>query len=359
MVGGGPAGSLAAIMLGKEHDVVVAEEHQTPGFPVQCAGLISKDCFTAYSRYCKIKRAVDNRIKGAFFFSPDGNFVEARGEAYVVERKMLDSMLFNRASDFAETLVKLRVRFEGRSAYAGNRRVDADRIIGADGVNSVTAKYFGFERPELFLAVQIEARFDPIDENYVELYFGNDYSRGFFAYAVPLGDTARIGVVSKTDPLACLRRVIEKHPSTSKRIKGGVIELNVGAVPIGLVDFVKENVALIGDSAGMVKPYTGGGLYYLLVAAEKLAESFPNLEDYRKAYLKELEKEYKFGQKLLSLYSKLSDEDYNQLTRALRDFTLSGISMDRPSTLLNATKAAIRLAKIPKTGLRILSTLLF
>ncbi|MEM0266394.1 MAG: NAD(P)/FAD-dependent oxidoreductase [Archaeoglobaceae archaeon] len=332
IVGAGPAGSLSATLLGKENDVLIAEEHQSAGFPVQCAGLISYECFERYSKYCKVSKAVENEIKGAFFFSPSGNFFEAKGKAFVIERKILDEMLLIKASEFAEVFVKTKVNFKGEKAIVGSREIRPDFIIGADGVYSEVARAFGFKRPRFYSAIQIEAKFEAMDENFVEIYLGRNYSE-FFAYAIPIADTAKIGVIAKRNVLQYLRNLIEKHPSVSKRIKGSVVELNSGLIPANLVNFVKGKVALIGDSAGMVKPYSGGGLFYLLIASEKLAENFPNLEKYRSAFLKELGREIRLGEKLRRVYN-LEDEELEAIVKALKSFEFSDIDMDRPSTFL-------------------------
>ncbi|RLI71187.1 NAD(P)/FAD-dependent oxidoreductase, partial [Archaeoglobales archaeon] len=263
VVGGGPAGCLTAIELG-EYEVTLIEEHPSIGFPVQCAGLISQDCFNEYTKYCKsVKKSLVNKISGAFFFSPNGKWVELEGKSkgVVIERKIFDRELLIKASEFAE--LKVGERFN--SDFDLNKH---DYIIGADGVYSSISKHFGFDAPEIYSAIQIECKFESFDSNMVELYFGKAYSDGFFAYAIPIDDFARIGVVSKSQPHIYLKNLLNKHPSVSKRINNKIIELNAGAIPIGLVDFVKDNVALIGDAAGMTKPYTGGGLFYLLRAAK-------------------------------------------------------------------------------------------
>ncbi|MCS7144022.1 MAG: NAD(P)/FAD-dependent oxidoreductase [Archaeoglobaceae archaeon] len=333
IVGGGPAGSLSAMLLGKENEVLLVEEHQSPGFPVQCAGLISDKCFESYKRYCKIEKALENRIKGALFFSPSGEFFFAKGDAFVIERKILDEMLFEKASEFSEVFIKSKLKFKGRKAMLNGKEVSAEYIIGADGLNSEVAKVYGFERPHFMTAVQIETKFEALDQSFVEIYLGKAYSE-FFAYAIPLGDTARIGVIAKENAMQFLRNLLEKHPSVSKRIKGSIIELNSGMIPLKLVDFVKENVALIGDSAGMVKPHTGGGLYYLLLAAEKLAKNFPNLYSYQRDFLRELGREIKLGERIRRIYS-LEDPEIEKIIKALKNFNFSGVHMDRPSTFLN------------------------
>jgi len=368
VVGGGPAGSLSAIALGKRGDVILAEEHQSAGFPVQCAGLISKDCYDRLKKFsdCKL-----NDIRGAFFFSPNGDYVELEGKSkgVVVERKILDRDLIVKASEFAKIWMK--TKFIGFSEKSGAILIKNgekvckrfDCIIGADGVYSSVARTFGFDRPKVLSAVQVECRFEALNEDMVELYFGQTYSRGFFAYAVPIDSTtARIGVVSEENPQLYFRNLVEKHPSVSKRIKlSKITELNAGAIPIGLVDFVKGNVALVGDSAGMVKPYTGGGLYYLLKATEILARCFPDLKKFKDEYLKLMKKEFDVGMKMFKLYSTLSDEDYDYLVRIGKDYAdmAKELHMDSPSTLLRILPAIIKIVKNPRLMKKFLSALAF
>ncbi len=365
IVGAGPAGSLAALNLGRRFNVVLVEEHQAAGFPVQCAGLISESCYYELKKFSR--RSFVNRINGAFFFSPNGDYVElvGRRRGVVVERKTLDVELLAKASEVAE--VWLKAKYMGSKLKVASilhesreRSIEYDCIIGADGVSSRVAEEFGFKKPDIYTAVQFETSFECLDENMVELYFGKSYSDSFFAYAIPIdGELARIGVVSKTKPLDYLRNLIKKHPSVSKRIKGSFLELNVGAIPIGLNEITKDEVCLIGDSAGMVKPYTGGGIYYHLRAAEILGESFPDLQMYRKRYVKEMGIEYSIGSKILKLYSVLSDKDYDDLVKFGKGLDFSKLDMDHPSSLLSILPTLIKEAALkPRLSAKILKNLL-
>ncbi len=225
-------------------------------------------------------------------------------------------------------------------------------------MNSTVREHFNFPRPGFFTAVQVEAKFEPLDESYVELYFGERWSDSFFAYAIPLGDTARVGVVSRSSPLRYLENLMKKHPSVSGRVKGSFVELNAGAIPDRLIKFSKGNVALIGDAAGMVKPYTGGGIYYHLIAAEKLAESFPDLKNYEESYLSEMKGEYRFGYAVRKLYS-FPDEKLEQLFSAMDGFDFRGVHMDNPSTLVRkVADIGLRLLKKPGLAIYLFKTLL-
>ncbi|AIY89647.1 tryptophan 7-halogenase [Geoglobus acetivorans] len=353
--GGGVAGSTSAINIGEKADVTIVEAKLAPGFPVKCGGLISEDCYRAYSEYVDVRKALLNHIKGAFFFSPTGKHLELYGSsgAVVIERKIFDQLLLREASNFSEVIVKSKVDAVGDGKARiitpeGERFVEFDVVIGADGAESRVARDLGFRRPEFFVAKQYLMEFEVLDENMVELYFGKSYSDGFFAYAIPLeGDLARVGVVSRSNPEGYLRALLEKHPDVSRRRKGGILEVNAGAIPAGLAEFVRANAVLIGDSAGMVKPYTGGGLYYLLRASEILGEVFPDLQAFRKSYLDELGKEYRTGESIQKLYGILDDSEYDFLIEIGRDVDFSAIHMDSPSSLLRLIPSALKVIRRP------------
>ena len=352
IVGGGPAGCLTAINLGKKADVKLIESKSRVGFPMKCGGLISKRCYNELKKY-----GVDaklNEIKGAFVFSPSGDYVELFGKtsAVVVERKIMDLQLLKEASKTAEVILG------AKFAESDNRRAkvfvsgelkffEFDYLIGADGVESRVASVFNFRRPLIYTALQYLIEFEPIDKNMVEIYFGRKYSNGFFAYSIPICESfARVGVVSKDNPGKYLDNLLKRHPSVSKRVGKSILEINMGGIPLSLVDFVKENIALIGDSAGMVKPYTGGGVYYLLRASELLGEHFPDLIRFKREYLKEFKKEYSIGEKIRKLYQILRDEDYDFLVKISKDVDFSNVDMDRPSTVLKILPKFVRKPKI-------------
>jgi geranylgeranyl reductase family protein len=373
VVGAGPSGSLAAIQIARKgYDVTLIEEHSAAGFPVQCAGLISLNCYERLRRFVSDKCHV-NDIRGAFFFAPDGSNIELRGKskAVVIERKILDSELLKKASESAE--IRLRTRFlasESKRAFirssSGKEQIEYDFLIGADGVASLVAKQFGFKRPRILSALQIECFFEAIDEHMVELYFGKNYSDCFFGYAVPIDEnTAKLGVISSKDVHVYLKNLLEIHPSVSSRVqKRKVIELNAGAIPIGLVEFVKDNVALIGDAAGMVKPYTGGGLYYHLVASEILGKMFPKLNAYQRTYLKRMGREYEVGMRLFKLYSSLSDQDYINMVKIGKkeriEELVKSLHMDSPASLLKILPKLLKIvSRHPKLSAKMGKVLLF
>ncbi|WP_456368871.1 geranylgeranyl reductase family protein [Geoglobus sp.] len=361
VVGAGPAGSLAALNLSKKSEVTIVEAKGSAGFPVKCGGLVSEDCFEGLKRYCGAEKAMQNRIRGAFFFSPSGRYAELVGKsgAVVLERKVLDALLLREASRRSE--VRMKTRFERADgnrvvlSESGKSKVEEyDLVVGADGAESTVSRAFGFDRPEIFSGKQYLMEFEPLDRSMVELYFGKSYSDGFFAYAIPVeSDIARVGVVSRGTAWRYLDRLLKEHPSVSERAGRRIFEVNSGPIPIGLVDFVRGNAVLVGDSAGMVKPYTGGGMYYLLRASELLGKSFPDLELFRNSYMREFGREYSAGERIRRLYDVLEDEDYEFLVGLAESVDFSVIHMDAPSTAFRLIPEVLKLIRKPSLVVKI------
>ena len=374
IIGSGITGSILGKELAKNGiDVKIIEEHPSPGYPVQCAGLVSRECFNSLGK--PGKKALVNKIKGAIAYSPSGKSFEVSSKnilAVVLERKVLDVELLKSAINSGAE-VSIKSYFSGIKngtavirTYSGVKFEDFDVIAGCDGAGGKTGEIFGFGKPEKILTgLQIECRYRVEHEDHVEIFFGNNASPDFFGYAIPLdGETARIGIISREKAFERLKNMIEKHPAIKERVTTRTTEFNAGAIPIGLVDpFVKNRTLLVGDSAGQVKPYTGGGIYYGVMASKMAGDSILEysktgnieaLKNYNIKFKKEFGKEIETGMRIVKLYSILDDRDYEKLFQIAIQSNLSEIlvkgDMDRPSSFIEVAKAGISLIKNPKNA---------
>ena len=96
VVGGCPAGSLAAKLLARDRDVLVLEEHPVSGQPVQCAGLFTDEVLNMSG----VTPDIFNTLYGAEVVFPGGESLEVRSDwpkARVVDRGDLDSKMADAA----------------------------------------------------------------------------------------------------------------------------------------------------------------------------------------------------------------------------------------------------------------------
>lgn len=259
VVGGGPAGCIAAREAVKHGDVILFEEHAVQ--PVHCAGLISASGFKALN----IPKGdfVLNELRGARLFSPLGGIVEVtarKAKAYAVDRSLFDRHLLSVALSKGVVYENKRVGgISSGAVTAGGKRFSASRAILATGTNYNLQKKMRLNCPKEFLVgAQYEMHVD-CQPDVVELHF---VVPDFFAWVIPLGGRARVGLCTKGNPTPHLESFIRRL-ARQKRLKSAcVLNRSYGIIPVynPRLRTHYPNINIVGDAAGQVKATTGGGV---------------------------------------------------------------------------------------------------
>jgi geranylgeranyl reductase family protein len=336
VVGAGPAGLQAARQLAARGlRVAVLEEHQVVGDPVHCTGVLAREAFDEFSLSSE---SILNELTTARFISPSGQDILYRTrvvEAVVVDRALFDRSLADEAARAgAEIVHGARVTAiscddDGVALHvAGRAPLRARSCVLACGGRYALHRQLGLGVPSLLLhtAQQELPASTPGD---VEVHFGSEVAPRGFAWVVPVwrGDRsfARIGVMAEGQAPRFFRRMLDRVAS-----RWG-IELMVAGTPrqkiLPLSRISRtygDRFIAVGDAAGLVKPTTGGGIYYSLVSASIGAGvlaaalqdgevSADRLSEYERRWRSRLEAELDTQLSFRLLAQRMPDEDIEGL----------------------------------------------
>ena len=284
IVGGGPGGLSAARRLAADGwSVTVFEEHDHVGTPVHCTGVLAEDVIGSMDLPAE---AVLNPLSTVRFVAPAGHsfdYTTTTTEAVVIDREIFDSALARRAEAAGATVIRggrvsaIDPSDDGVIVTVQDREpVRARSVILACGANYAFQKRLGLGMPATFLqSAQLELPADRLGD--VEIHFGSEIAPKGFAWAVPVrrtcGTFARIGVMADADAGEYFSRMLARV-----RDRWGVAVPDSPAprrrmLPLASVKRTyADRVLAVGDAAGLVKPTTGGGIYYSVVSGEIAAE---------------------------------------------------------------------------------------
>ncbi len=267
IAGAGPVGLYTAKLCSEMgYRVLVMEEHERIGEPVHCSGLVSK----RLERYVDLGGSggvIENRVNSATIHSPTNQFsLKKRGTAaYVIDRGKFDRALGKMAG--SPILRKTRIK-----GFGVKRRMVVDTtkglfrsevLVGCDGAASLVAKGIGSEPSERVNGVIGISRERDRSET-VDIYIDKKRIRDGFFWRIPRGKTTEYGAFG--------RGVNFSYPEDF--FGRDFSEKRGGLIPIGPAERTfSERVLLAGDAAGLVKPWSGGGIIYGMESARAAAEA--------------------------------------------------------------------------------------
>ncbi len=370
IVGAGPIGSTYAYkMAEKGYDVALFDMKNRIGQPLQCAGLVSTNICDTQNLP---EHIIINKVKGANLFSPDENMIHVGKDktvAYVLDRVMFDKYLFDRAVD------------AGVTTYLGERVLDVDientviktvddkyssRLIAvSSGPTSHTSKKMNPTlKEESFLGLQYTVRTESQDLYNVNLSIKEEILPGFL-WEIPTSPyTKRVGLFTDGSYAAAEKILRNQLKDTDQ-----IIEKHNGLIPKfnPKKSIVSNNTILLGDSAGQVKPTTGGGLIsgfncveIASINSDKMLKEEDNnyLHNYEKEYHDRYDDEFKAQKNVQNIIKEMTEDDFNYMFKQLKEHNVDKIisgygDMDNQTPLLKElVKTGIIFKLVPKIGVR-------
>ena len=147
----------------------------------------------------------------------------------------------------------------------------------ACGANYRFNRELGLGVPRAFVqTAQIEMPFPALPR--IDIRLGRELAPGGFAWAVPFArhdvPHVRLGLFCDTDALRRFRAFTQQMAIESDVDPSLLPQPRMKMLPLGPVKkTVAERVVAVGDAAGLVKPTTGGGIYYSILSGALAADA--------------------------------------------------------------------------------------
>jgi len=272
IIGAGICGLYLARKLSeKGSEVTVFEKKEKIGKGA-CSGLFSERILEFIPESEKL---IQNQIESVLIHFPKRTLkVKFSRKFFVINHFELDRLVASLAEKSgAKIVLNYNVKTKDFVTFQG----EFDRIIGCDGAISVVRKNLRLNNPKFYLGIRGFILNPPPKfgggANFVETWPTNNG----FIWKIPRGkEGIEYGIIEK--------------PGEAKKLLDNFLEgkniqlesLNSALIPQGLIIPENSKITLCGDSVGLTKPWSGGGVIWSLIAADILLKNFPDFLKYQK-----------------------------------------------------------------------------
>ena len=345
VVGGGPAGSMAAWEAAKGGvSVCMLEKDRDIGYPVRCGEAAGE---SGLRQFVEIEDSwIAEKITSVKLVSPNLTSVDidfAAETGYILNRRIFDYDLSRYAANagaevYTKAYVKNVLANNGEVNgvvldYLGEeKQIQAKIVIGADGLTSRVGRWAGLKTlvrmKDMESAVQYSVANVDIEPNKMIMYVGMNHAPGGYIWVFPKGKKfANIGIG--------ISGKYSKHKSAQKYLDefmereypdAAILTTMCGGVPCAkpMEKPVADGIMLVGDAAHQINPMTGGGIVAGMkggwiagqVAAEAIKKndySEGSLLEYPKRMRKDFGKNHERFYKIKEVTEKLTNEELDSI----------------------------------------------
>ena len=263
IIGAGTIGLYLAWKLSKAgHNVTVFEKNAKVENKT-CSGLISE----RLKDFIPIEESlIENKITSSLIHFPGKTItLNFKLNFLVIDRQKLNEKLYSLAQKSGAKILFRQPVNELPKGF--------DKVIGCDGALSKTKELLKLPASSLRLGFQT---FLPHKDSSSQVETWP--TKNGFLWKIPRGSQIEYGALGAVNSI---RKDFDKF-CQEKKINFGQNELKSALIPHGLVLPKDKRITLCGDSTGLTKPWSGGGVIWGLTAANILIKNFPDFTRYHR-----------------------------------------------------------------------------
>jgi geranylgeranyl reductase family protein len=284
VVGAGPAGSWASILLAKRGHSVTLIDPLAP-WEKPCGGGVTAKALSSFGIFASdLPRQYIDRI--SIYFG-DTNVVTVSPDQplAVVSRRELGKYLLEEAQRAGVSFVKGRV---SQISSTGDRwslttretELHADFLVGADGATSLVRRTVSNGLPPEDLCVTLGYIIPGPTSSHMKVFFVPQLQG--YIWSFPRLNHISYGLIARTEPGWTVRAKTLLSNFIVADLGGDVMEqAEFYSAPVPCLgprswkrnQISGRNWALLGDAAGFADPITGEGIHFAFRSAQLLAES--------------------------------------------------------------------------------------
>lgn len=336
IIGAGPAGNMAALTLAQAGFSIAVLDWRTDIGDKLCTGIIGRECAELFPL---APEHIHHQARSAVIVAPSGKRFRVErqtSQAYIVNRVAYVNAVAEQAKQVgAEYILGVRVNDirttndavnVAASSTDGQMSYRCKLLIIAAGFGSPLLRMVGLQDDaanEYLVGCQAEVSANDLEDT--EVYLGSAISPHSFAWLVPHSNSRALAGMAPRRRINGLMDGFIHRLQTDGKIANIITKPRTWGIPIRpLPRTYADRVLVTGDAAGLVKPTTGGGIYYAFLSGRMAAQtaqtalaagkhSAQQLRAYERSWKAALSKELRVSYYARMLFETLSDEQIDLL----------------------------------------------
>lgn len=282
IIAGGGFGGLVCAKRLAEHGIGVTllERKKAPGVGMHTTGIIVGECAEEFA----VPEHLTRKVTDVRLYAPSLKYIDLKASDYFFlttdtpgwMRHLSDEALKAGATIHYDTAYE-NGKQDGEHILVNNGRYSCRFLIGADGPRSRVADDFALGQNTKFL-LGAEAEYEGLKlghEGAFHCFLDQQLARGYLGWAIPSVGVSQVGLAQRMPRKPDIDAFVGNMSKIFDFSEAKVVSRRGGLIPCGgLVEpFSRDNIILLGDSAGIVSPLTAGGIHTALHYGVALADA--------------------------------------------------------------------------------------